>query len=103
MASERLHRRLEMLLDEAEEAITQLNWVVVRDRAQAVIAIDPGNSEGQAFLATAERALASTQSAPTDHPTNPPATASTDAPVTQPTSFANGRYEVKRFLGEGGG
>ncbi len=44
MASERLHRRLEMLLDEAEEAITQLNWVVVRDRAQAVIAIDPGNS-----------------------------------------------------------
>ena len=102
MASERLHRRLEMLLDEAEEAITQLNWVVVRDRAQAVIAIDPGNSEGQAFLATAERALAGTQSAPTDHPTNPPATASTDAPVTQPTSFANGRYEVKRFLGEGG-
>ena len=102
MASERLHRRLEMLLDEAEEAITQLNWVVVRDRAQAVIAIDPGNSEGQAFLAIAERALASAQSVPTDHPTIPPATASLDALTTQPTSFANGRYQVKRFLGEGG-
>ncbi len=24
------------------------------------------------------------------------------APSSQPTSFANGRYEVKRFLGEGG-
>ena len=102
MASERLHRRLEMLLDEAEEAITQPNWVVVRDRAQAVIAIDPGNSEGQAFLAIAERALASAQSVPTDHPTIPPATASLDALTTQPTSFANGRYQVKRFLGEGG-
>ena len=102
MASERLQRRFNVLLDEAEEAITQLNWVVVRDRAQAVIAIDPGNGEGQAFLATAERVLASTQPAPTDHPTNSPATASPDASATQPTSFANGRYQVRRFLGEGG-
>ncbi len=96
MASDRLQRRLEILLDEAEEANTQLNWSLVRDRAQAVLAIDPPNSDGLAFLATAERALAGADSA----------TSSTFVPSettgTQPTSFANGRYQVKRFLGEGG-
>ena len=43
MVSDRLQRRLERLLDEAEEAITQLEWRVVHDRAQAVLAIDPEN------------------------------------------------------------
>ena len=56
MASDRLQRRLERLLDEAEEAITQLDWNIVHDRAQAVLAIDPDNSDGLAFLATANRA-----------------------------------------------
>ncbi len=47
MASERVQRQIERLLDEAEEAIAQLNWVVVRDRAQAVLAISPaGYFEG---------------------------------------------------------
>ncbi len=65
MASDRLQRRLERLLDEAEEAITQLDWGVVHDRAQAVLAIDPENSDGLAFLATAERALGTSAPAPT--------------------------------------
>ncbi len=41
MASDRLQRRLEGLLDDAEEAIVRLDWVAVRDRASAVLAIDP--------------------------------------------------------------
>ena len=76
MASDRLQRRLERLLDEAEEAITQLVWRVVHDRAQAVLAIDPDNSDGLAFLATANRALATT--APT--PASKPATTTPGAP-----------------------
>ena len=101
MASDRLQRRLGHLLDEAEEAITQLDWVVVQARAQAVLAIDPENGDGLAFLATAERALAT--SAPVSigqAPTSVPAILASTPD--QPRSFATGRYQVKRFLGEGG-
>ncbi len=49
MVSERLQRRIEHLLDEAEEAITKLDWKVVHDRAQAVLAIDPENGDGLAL------------------------------------------------------
>jgi len=102
MASDRLQRRLERLLDEAEEAITQLDWRVVHDRAQAVLAIDPENSDGLAFLATAERALANSTPRPTGQPVTTPPTPTQFATPDQPTSFANGRYQVKQLLGEGG-
>ena len=36
MASERTQRRIDSLLDEAEEAIANLDWPVVQVRAQAV-------------------------------------------------------------------
>ena len=45
MASERTQRRIDSLLDEAEEAIAQLDWQVVQARAQAVLALDPDNPE----------------------------------------------------------
>ena len=51
MTGNRLQRRLEHLLEEAEEAITQLDWAVVQARAQAVLAIDPENGDGLGFLA----------------------------------------------------
>ena len=103
MASERLQRQIDRLLDEAEEAIPQLNWTVVRDRARAVLAIDPESSEGFAFLATAERALSTSDASPTTETTPAPAAATSPTLLpNQPTSFAGGRYEVKRFLGEGG-
>ena len=103
MATERLQRQIERLLDEAEEAVSQLDWTSVRDRAQAVLAFDPGNEDAKGFLAASERALggpgvattAPAASSPTVYASSPPSAA-------QPTSFANGRYEVKRFLGEGG-
>ena len=98
MASERVQRRIDILLDEADQAIAQSDWSVVRDRAQNVLALDPDNSDAATFLAAADRALASSGQPPasTSTPTSKEPTAD------QPTSFANGRYQVKRFLGEGG-
>ena len=58
MASERFQRRIERLLDEADEAIAKYDWAALRQAAEAVLAIDPNNSDGLTFLATVERALA---------------------------------------------
>ena len=98
MASERVQRRIDILLDEADQAIAQSDWSVVRDRAQNALALDPDNGDAATFLAAADRALASSGQPPasTSTPTSKEPTAD------QPTSFANGRYQVKRFLGEGG-
>ncbi len=57
MASDRLLRQIERLLDEAEEAISRFDWESLLQRAQAVLAMDPENRDALAFLATAERAL----------------------------------------------
>jgi len=102
MASERLQRQIDRLLDEAEEAISGFDWDALLQRAQAVLAMDPENRDAIAFLATAERALATTAPTPTSEPASATPTATTAAPPAYPTSFANGRYQVKRFLGEGG-
>ena len=95
MASERAQRQIDRLLDEAEDAVSQLDWDIVRDRAQAVLAFDPENSDGLAFLAAAERAQGKSQP-PSIQPLEPPRTAP------EPSSFANNRYQVQKFLGEGG-
>ncbi len=100
MASERFQRRIDRLLDQVEEAVDLLDWEGVRSRAQAVLALDPGNDDAINFLASAERALSGLTSPPTSQPT-----ASTTPPAAtpeQPSSFANGRYQVQKFLGEGG-
>ena len=57
LASERLKRQIDGLLDEVEAAVSQLDWLVVRDRTQAVLALDPENADAATFLAAAERAL----------------------------------------------
>jgi len=99
MASERVQRRIDLLLDEADAAISRYDWEAVRNAAQAVLAIAPDNGDATTFLAAAERALGGSgaSSAPP-----PPSSTTTPTPAPQPTSFANGRYQVKRFLGEGG-
>ncbi len=96
MASERVQRRIDRLLDQAEEAMDSLNWDAARDYAQAVLGLDPGNADALAYLDSAQRVQE-----------NQPSTVISEKPITaqppdQPISFANGRYEVKRFLGEGG-
>jgi len=96
MASDRTQRRIDSLLDEAEEAIAQLEWQVVRSRAQAVIALDPANPDADNYLAAADRALGG----PVPQPATRPSHAA--MPSRQPASFANGRYQIRQLLGEGG-
>ena len=91
MASERVQRQIDRLLDEAEVGISQSDWALARDRSQNVLALDPENADALAYLAAAGRALG-TSSAPSPSP----------YPEDTPTSFAEGRYEVKDLLGEGG-
>ena len=60
MASDRIQRQIDRLLDEADEAAAQQDWETVRARAQHVLTFDPENREGQAFLSAARRALEGT-------------------------------------------
>ena len=55
MASERIQRRIETLLDEADEAVANSDWAVVRDRAQNVLRLDPDNQDALSYLAAADR------------------------------------------------
>ena len=99
MTSERVQRQIDRLLDEAEEALAQRDWEAVRDRVQDALALDPDNADARGFLAAAERALGSgAQSTPTSgpHAPDPP------PPADVPTSFADGKYQVEKPLGEGG-
>lgn len=99
MASERVQRRIDRLLDQVEEAADQRDWRKVRQLADDVLVLDPDNSDATNFLAAAERSLVS--SAPTPSQASAPVLA-TPAPPSHPTSFANGRCQVMQFLGEGG-
>ena len=99
MPSDRVKRHINRLLDEADEAVARLEWDVVRDRSQAVLDLDPQNEDAQGLRAAADRALART-GAQVVAPAGAQRLATT--PESQPASFAGGRDEVKRFLGEGG-
>ena len=103
MASDRSTRRIERLLDEADEAAVRNDWDTVRARARTVIAFDPENSDAQEFMDAADRAVGD-EAGPLSHvPSKEAVAASDSAPGdSQPTSFADGRYQVQRFLGEGG-
>ena len=98
MATERIQRRIERLLDQIEEAMDRLDWASVRDHAQALLRLDPENIDALTYLVAADRE-------PVD--SDPPAAQSTTRSASatapdQPSSFANGRYQVQKFLGEGG-
>ena len=62
MASDRLQRQLNRLLDEAAEAVAQGDWALVRDCAQKALVAEPENQETLSFLAVAERGLESPRS-----------------------------------------
>jgi len=99
MASERIQRQIDRLLDEAETAFAQRDWSGLQERSQDALALDPENGDALTFLAAAQTGLAtSAADAPAAPPTPPPQAESTS----QPASFADGRHQVKRFLGDGG-
>ena len=102
MVSDRVQRRIDSLLDEADGAISRYDWEAVRQAAEAVLALSPDNSDAITFLAATRRALDNTALQTTDNPKTSTPRTPTDSSPDQSTSFANGRYQVKRFLGEGG-
>lgn len=102
MASDRRRLRIERLLDEAEEAVGRYDWEAVRQAAQAVLVFDSDNGEALDLLTGAERAIGGTATLPPIQPSNSTPATNLTATRFQPTSFANGRYKVQRFLGEGG-
>lgn len=55
MGSERAQRRVERLLDEADEAIGKLDWQTAMDRALAVLRLEPDNVDARIFLDAANR------------------------------------------------
>ena len=87
-------------MDEADLAVSKFDWALVRASAEAVLAFDLENSEAKAYIEAAQRATEHS-GAPTISAVEYPAV-SIPTPSTIPTSFANGRYRVNRFLGEGG-
>src|SRR3990172_10650634 len=98
MPSERIQRQIDALLDDAEAAVKRFDWEAVRQNARAVLRLDPGNEDALTYLAAAESDEAAGSAIP---PISPPAPLTAPAPA-HPTTFANGRYQVKKFLGEGG-
>ena len=61
MASERIQRRVERLLDQMEQESDQQNWQVVRDLGDEVLGLAPDNADALAMLSAAERRLSSTE------------------------------------------
>src|SRR5688572_7173598 len=97
MTSERMRRRLDALLDEADEAVARSDWVMVAEKSRAVLALEPQNADALGFLRMAEANRSGTSVPATEAPASarPPT-------VEHPASFVAGRYAVRRFLGEGG-
>ena len=56
MASERIQRRLDRLLDRIEEAADRLDWPEVRELSKAVLAYEPEHQDALSFIAAADRA-----------------------------------------------
>ena len=50
MATERIQRRIDLLLDEADQAVANSEWELVLDRAKNVLAFDPENQDALARL-----------------------------------------------------
>ena len=57
MASERLQRRIDRILDQIEDAADRRDWPAVRQGALDLFVFDPANEDAKNFLAAAQRAL----------------------------------------------
>ena len=57
MPSERVQRRIERLLDQAEEAVDNRDWAAVQEISEAVLVADAQNEDAKIFSAMAEKSL----------------------------------------------
>ena len=60
MLSERVQRRIDRLLDQAEEAADQRDWQAVLESVRGVISVDPDNEDAASLGTIAEAALGDT-------------------------------------------
>ena len=102
MPSERVKRRIDLLLDQAEEAIDQGDWERVHQRSQDVLALDPDNDDAKQFIEASQRRLGNAQTPVSEPQSVSPVPISEPSAGVQPTAFSGGRYVVEKFLGEGG-
>src|SRR5437870_1108521 len=96
MTNERIRTHVERLLSEADDALVNLDWDQVKVKAEAVLRLEPNNPDAVALLRAVNRGSGPIANVPQSH-----ATGASPTPP-QPTSFGKGRYQVRRFLGEGG-
>jgi tetratricopeptide (TPR) repeat protein len=99
--TERQQRQVDRLLDGAESSITDRDWPAVAEAARSVLAVDPDNPDASAYLKMAEANLGVAPATDASSDGEPPSVLG-EPSVEQLASFAGGRYEVRRLLGEGG-
>ena len=102
MASERIQRRIDRLLDQVEQAADGQDWPEVHRLARQVPGLDSNNVDAPSFLNVAEAELAGLRESHQVEELSVGSVTDDDSSADQPTSFADGRYVVQRFLGEGG-
>ena len=64
MASERIQRRIDRLLDQVEELADQREWSQVKDLSEEIIQLDADNADAKTFLDLAQLRLSSSPSQP---------------------------------------
>jgi class 3 adenylate cyclase len=105
MVSERIQRRIDALLDEADASVSASDWTAVAEKARAVLAIDEGNEDAAAFLKMAEANGVIQSPLPQRGRVGEGERDTTTTPDAIPVGgllFASGRYRATRLLGEGG-
>ena len=85
MPSDRIQRRVDRLLDQAEEAADQNNWQLVADHARMVLTVDPENEDALSMIAMVEQHSGVTTSPGAAAPSPNVASPSDGAPVPAPT------------------
>ncbi|MDP6821955.1 MAG: protein kinase [Dehalococcoidia bacterium] len=107
MPSERVTRRIADLLDQAESALSRQDWAAVIACTSAVLHADPANEDAIMLAGMAEAAVANSSARTLDYEVEPATRQDSgptndSAPPESPGSVANDRYQVSKFLGEGG-
>jgi hypothetical protein len=57
MVSERIRRRVDALLDEADAASARRDWSAVIEAAEAALGFEPDNEDAKSYVSAAHRAL----------------------------------------------
>ena len=93
MPSERVQRRIDSLLDQADAAIDRSDWRAVQEMSAAVLSFDAENEDALALQRAAERAIAAGGGDPSvSSQSTVMEVAPSAAPSDMPASYADGRY-----------